>query len=58
MFGGKVRFVSFESGDAAQRGERENDNVRQPNKPKDNFLRLKFTVIAKSVSFEVDFAMG
>ena len=37
MFGGKVRFVSFESGDAAQRGERENDNVRSPNKPKDNF---------------------
>ena len=41
-------------------GERANDNVRSPNKLKDNFLRLKlkFTVIAKSVSFEVDFAMG
>ena len=39
-------------------GERVNDNVRSTNKRKDNFLRLKFTVIAKSVSFEVDFAMG
>ena len=37
MFGGKVRFVYFESGDAAQRGERANDNVRSPNKRKDNF---------------------
>lgn len=37
MFGGKVLFVSFESGGAAQRGERENDNVWQPNKRKDNF---------------------
>ena len=37
MFGGKVRFVSFESGDAAQRGRRAGDNVREPNKQKTIF---------------------
>ena len=58
MFGGKVRFVSFEPGDAAQRGRKSERQCSVAEQTERKFLRLKFTVIAKSVSFGIDFAMG